>query len=285
MPMSLHDSLVLRFQDIGRHECRRTPCHSRWAILADARRQTFEFGLNVMPVLGGESLVMRILDRSDVSDRLDNLARRPKTYRRLTASLRQPNGTILDRRGRLAAAKRPSPTRLQAVNCHRKRRLRLKPVRNCSCRTWRDADAGQQACRHDNQHRPSRSRHHILSGEMRAETAAVLVEAALSTGHLAAYRFTPIDTGAKPFSSSGDGHRAFISRRNADGGRGDAPCRRLCDHCKEPAILQSAEREAVQLLATQGGYEITSDTEFSARQAAPSLSSARLISRPPDHLK
>lgn len=72
---------------------RRKPQDGRFSMTVDGR--PFDFRVSTLPIIDGESIVLRILDKSKVVLSLEGLGMHPVTFKRFTDALKAPYGIIL----------------------------------------------------------------------------------------------------------------------------------------------------------------------------------------------
>ena len=94
-PAGLHSSITSRVKVIGNMDIaeKRLPQEGRVRIFA-ARRQV-DLRVSSMPTVLGEKLVIRILDKSKLNTRMEQLGFRPQTLASFLRALRQPYGLVL----------------------------------------------------------------------------------------------------------------------------------------------------------------------------------------------
>lgn len=72
---------------------RRKPQDGRFS--AEILGREYDFRISTLPVVNGESIVMRILDKSKVIISLDNLGMHPDNFKKFTNAMNQPYGIVL----------------------------------------------------------------------------------------------------------------------------------------------------------------------------------------------
>ena len=94
-PPGLHASIISRVKVIGRMDIaeKRLPQDGRVRIVAEGRE--IDLRVSSMPTLLGEKIVMRILDKANLSVRLEDLGFRRETLETFERMLRQPHGLVL----------------------------------------------------------------------------------------------------------------------------------------------------------------------------------------------
>jgi type IV pilus assembly protein PilB len=94
-PASMHSAIVSRIKVIGRMDIseKRLPQEGRVHIVADGRE--IDLRISTMPTILGEKIVIRILDRSNLSFELRDLGLEGRALARLNKILRQPHGLVL----------------------------------------------------------------------------------------------------------------------------------------------------------------------------------------------
>lgn len=217
---------------------KRRPQDGRFSMKVGDRE--FDFRISTLPIVNGESTVMRILDKSKVLISLDKLGMHPKSFKRFTNALNAPYGIVLvtgptgsgktttlyaalnDMKGidtKIITVEDPVEyqlTMIQQVHVNEKAGLTFASALRSILR--QDPDT-------------------IMIGEIRdQETLRIAIQAAL-TGHLVlstlhtndAINAIPriVDMGIEPYLISGS-VMAIEAQRLV---------RRLCPKCKQPTTL------------------------------------------------
>jgi type IV pilus assembly protein PilB len=221
---------------------RRTPQDGRIALKVNERH--VDLRIAVLPVMRGESIVMRILDRDRVALDLESLGMRPQDRELLLAALRKGHGAVLAT-GPTGTGKTttlyallnylntPDRTVISIEDPVEYEVAGVKQIHVNPAAGLTFASGLRSMVRSD----PDA----LMVGEIRDhETAKIAMEAAL-TGHfvlstlhtnnasITASRM--IEMGVEPFLIA-SGIQAIVGQRLA---------RRLCDACKRPANLTPAE--------------------------------------------
>jgi type IV pilus assembly protein PilB len=91
----MHAAIVSRVKVIGKMDIaeKRLPQEGRVHIIAEGRE--IDLRVSSMPTLLGEKLVMRILDKSNLRVRMEDLGFRPEALTSFKRMLNQPHGLIL----------------------------------------------------------------------------------------------------------------------------------------------------------------------------------------------
>ena len=94
-PTGMHPLIVSRVKVLGKMDIaeKRLPQEGRVHIIAEGR--TIDLRVSTMPTLSGEKLVIRLLDRANLTVRLEDLGFRDKTLAAFQRILRQPCGLVL----------------------------------------------------------------------------------------------------------------------------------------------------------------------------------------------
>ena len=94
-PPGMHASIVSRVKVIGKMDIaeKRLPQEGRVHIVAEGRE--IDLRVSSMPTLLGEKLVVRILDKSNLKVRMEDLGFRPDSLAAFQRMLRQPHGLVL----------------------------------------------------------------------------------------------------------------------------------------------------------------------------------------------
>jgi type IV pilus assembly protein PilB len=230
---------------------RRAPQDGRVALTVDGRH--VDIRISTLPVIRGESVVMRILDRERLILELESLGMRPGDRELLMRSVRQIQGAVLATGPTGAGKTTTLYALLNAVNSPEKTLISIEDPVEYEVEGIKQihvnpavgltfASGLRSMVRSD----PDT----LMVGEIRdRETAQIAMEAAL-TGHLvlstlhtndasmAAARL--IDMGVEPFLIA-SGIECLVAQRLA---------RRLCTGCRRPAKLSAEELEEI---AAEGG--------------------------------
>ncbi|MCA8934797.1 MAG: Flp pilus assembly complex ATPase component TadA [Planctomycetes bacterium] len=94
-PKELANSLISRIKVLSKLDIAETrmPQDGRIELMIEGR--SVDLRVSTLPTMFGESCVMRILDRSNVSLDLDNLGMRPEDNEMMKALIAKPNGIVL----------------------------------------------------------------------------------------------------------------------------------------------------------------------------------------------
>src|SRR5207244_1115687 len=94
-PPGMHAAIVSRVKVIGKMDIaeKRLPQEGRVRIVAEGRE--IDLRVSSMPTLLGEKLVLRILDKSNLNVRMEELGFRPEGLQSFQRILRQPHGLVL----------------------------------------------------------------------------------------------------------------------------------------------------------------------------------------------
>lgn len=214
---------------------RRVPQDGRFALTVDGRR--VDIRVVTLPLVDGEGVVMRILDKTVVIDGLDSLGMQPAELARFSAAIGRPNGAVLVTGPTGSGKSTTLYAALHEVNDGERSILTIEdPVEQRIAGIKQMQIAPKAGVTFDVGLRSMLRADPdvIMVGEIRdRETAHIAVEAAL-TGHLVLStlhtRDAPsalgrlIDMGIEPFlvSSAVD---CIVAQRLV---------RALCPHCKRP---------------------------------------------------
>ena len=255
VPKSLVAGLVSRIKIMAELDIaeRRAPQDGRIALTVDGR--PIDIRVSTLPVIRGESVVMRILDKGRVVLDLDSLGMRAEDRELLMRSVGQIQGAVLATGPTGAGKTTTLYALLKAVNIPEKTLISIEdpveyevdgvkqiPVNPAARLTF--ASGLRSMVRSD----PDI----LMVGEIRdRETAQIAMEAAL-TGHLvlstlhtndaslAAVRL--IDMGVEPFLIA-SAIECILAERLA---------RRLCSACRMPAKLSRKELEQIGVAGDEG---------------------------------
>lgn len=217
---------------------KRKPQDGRFSATIMGRE--YDFRISTLPVMNGESIVLRILDKSKVMIRLEDLGMHPRNYERFSKAMKAPYGIIFVT-GPTGSGK--TTTLYAALNAIKSIETKIITVEdpveyqlNLTLQTQVNEKAGltfASALKSILRQDPDI----IMIGEVRdQETLRIAVQAAL-TGHLvfstlhtndaisAVTRI--IDMGIEPYLISG----ALVAIE------AQRLIRKLCPHCKKPTTL------------------------------------------------
>ncbi len=217
---------------------KRKPQDGRFSSVIMGRE--YDFRISTLPVLNGESIVLRILDKSKVMIKLENLGMHPINYQRFSKAMKAPYGIIFVT-GPTGSGK--TTTLYAALNAIKSIQTKIITVEdpveyqlNLTLQVHVNEKAGltfASALKSILRQDPDI----IMIGEVRdQETLRIAVQAAL-TGHLvfstlhtndavsAVTRIT--DMGIEPYLISG----ALVAIE------AQRLVRKLCPHCKKPMTL------------------------------------------------
>jgi type IV pilus assembly protein PilB len=224
---------------------RRIPQDGRISLKVGGR--SVDLRVATLPIVHGEKVVMRILDKGQALLRLEDLGFLPETLERFSTAYRKPYGTILvtgptgsgksttlyatlnilnEPHRNIITVEDPVEYRLAGINqvqVHPKAGLTFASALRSILRA--DPDV-------------------ILVGEVRdRETAVIAIEAAL-TGHLVLTTLHTNSAASTPMRLVEMGVEPFLVTSAIDCVVAQRLARRLCDHCKEP--YQPTEAELVE---------------------------------------
>ena len=255
VPKSLMAGLVSRIKIMAELDIaeRRAPQDGRVALTVDGRH--VDIRVSTLPVIRGESVVMRILDKGRIALELEALGMRDEDREVLMRAVGQIQGAVLATGPTGAGKTTTLYALLNAVNTPEKTLISIEdPVEyEVDGVKQINVNAGAGLTFASGLRSMVRSDPDTLMvGEIRdPETAQIAMEAAL-TGHLvlstlhtngaslAAARL--IDMGVEPFLLA-SGIECIVAQRLA---------RRLCSSCKQAAQLSSEELEEVGLAEGEG---------------------------------
>ena len=255
VPKRLVAGLVSRIKIMAELDIaeRRAPQDGRVALNVDGRH--IDIRVSTLPVIRGESIVMRVLDKERVVLDLDALGMRRLDRDKLMRAVAQIQGAVLATGPTGAGKTTTLYALLNAVNSPEKTLISIEDPVEYEVQGVKQIHVNPSAgltfasglramVRSD----PDT----LMVGEIRdRETAQIAMEAAL-TGHLvlstlhtndaslAAARL--IDMGVEPFLIA-SGIECIVAQRLA---------RRLCSSCKKPAQLSSEELEQVGIAKGDG---------------------------------
>jgi type IV pilus assembly protein PilB len=225
---------------------RRLPQDGR--IELNVNNQPIDLRVSVLPTMFGESVVMRVLDRSNVSLSLEKVGLRDDDLNMVNQLIRKPNGIVIvtgptgsgktttlysalnalnDPSTKLITAEDPVEYDIDGiVQCQIKPEIELTFGRILRAMLRQDPDV-------------------VLVGEIRdKETAEIAVQASL-TGHLV---FSTLHTNDAPSSIArllDLGMEPFLITATLEGVVAQRLCRRICNSCKTE--YQPAEEQLMEL--------------------------------------
>ncbi|MFH0947998.1 MAG: ATPase, T2SS/T4P/T4SS family [Elusimicrobiota bacterium] len=243
IPMSFKQALIAKIKIMtGSMNIteRRVPQDGR--IQVKAKGHPIEFRVNIIPTVYGESAVMRILDRSGSSAKLEQLGFLPDTIEKFMTSLGKPYGLILvcgptgsgksyTLSAALAAIKDPTEKILTAenpveYNLDGVMQVQVNPELKMGDKVFDFAMALRAFLRQD----PDI----IMVGEIRdRETGQIAMEAAM-TGHLVLSTLHTNDAPSAISRLSEMGIQTFLVANTTECILAQRLVRTLCQACKEP---------------------------------------------------
>ncbi len=259
VPRNLVPGLISRIKimaDLDIAE-RRAPQDGRVAVSVDGRH--IDIRISTLPVIRGESIVMRILDKDRVVLELDSLGMRAEDRALLTRAVSQNQGAVLASGPTGAGKTTTLYSLLKAVNTREKTLITIEDPVEYEIEGVKQIHVNPTAGVTFGTGLRSMVRSDpdtMMVGEIRdRETAQVAMEAAL-TGHLVLSTLHTnsaslvaarlIDMGVEPFLIA-SGIRCLVGQRLA---------RRLCDACKQPANIGEAELSELGDAGEGGASEI-----------------------------
>lgn len=271
MPLRLHEALVLRYKEMAGMSGaeRRLPQEGRIrAPHRDGEREReFDLRVSSVPTLYGESLVIRVLDRSRVLIGLDELGLLAEDQARIESWMSRSSGLIVCSGPAGAGKTTLVYSLLHQVNDVGRKILTVEdPVKYqiggvVQIGVNRKAGLGYaQALRAALRQDPDIL---FVAETVDAETAGLVQEAAI-TGHLVLTTL-PVDGAAEAARWLVDvGLDPLLVARNLIGIVSQRLARRICPGCGEPAELPPSDPVLAHLrrLAAQGGYSVPENVTF-----------------------
>jgi type IV pilus assembly protein PilB len=255
VPKSLVAGLVSRIKIMAELDIaeRRAPQDGRVALAVDGRH--VDIRVSTLPVIRGESVVMRILDKGRLALQLESLGMRDEDRRLVMRAVGQIQGAVLATGPTGAGKTTTLYALLNAVNTPEKTLISIEDPVEYEVEGVKQINVNPSAGLTFASGLRSMVRSDpdaLMVGEIRdPETAQIAMEAAL-TGHLvlstlhtndaslAAARL--IDMGVEPFLLA-SAIECIVAQRLA---------RRLCSSCKQPAELSTEELAEVGLAEGEG---------------------------------
>jgi type IV pilus assembly protein PilB len=256
-PKTVHSGITSRLKimaDIDIAE-RRVPQDGRLGLVVQGKQ--IDIRVATLPTVHGEKLVMRLLDKSSVLLRLQDLGFLPQNFDRFEESYKKPYGAILAT-GPTGSGK--STTLYATLNILNRPGINIITVEDPVeyklpgvNQIQTNAKAGltfASALRSILRSDPDI----VLIGEIRdRETAQIAVEAAL-TGHLVLSTLHTNDAPSALTRLTEMGIEPFLVASALDCVVAQRLARKLCDKCKEPYLPADEDLGTVGLLA-EGGDE------------------------------
>ena len=255
VPKSLVAGLVSRIKIMAELDIaeRRAPQDGRIALTVDGR--PIDIRVSTLPVIGGESVVMRILDKGRVVLDLESLGMRAEDRGLLMRSVGQIQGAVLATGPTGAGKTTTLYALLKAVNVPEKTlisiedpveyevdRVKQIPVNPSAGLTF--ASGLRSMVRSD----PDT----LMVGEIRdRETAQIAMEAAL-TGHLVLSTLHTNDASLAPVRLIDMGVEPFLIASAIECILAERLARRLCSACRTPAKLSRMELEQIGVAGDEG---------------------------------
>ena len=241
-------------------------CRRTGAFPVKYEDKDFDLRVSSVPCLFGESLVLRILNRSEVLIGLDKLGLAPEDFMQIRDWMHLPNGIVIATGPNGSGKTTLLYSCLQEVADSEKKTMTLEdPVEYVLPHTTQvqvNKKAGltfASALRSMRRQDPDI----ILVGEMRdLETAQISLEVAL-TGHLVLTGLPAGDAPSALLRLIEMGLEPYLVSATVKGVVAMRLCRRVCESCKQPVNLSAAPALSyLAPLAAEGGYDIPPDAVF-----------------------
>jgi type IV pilus assembly protein PilB len=226
---------------------RRVPQDGRFALTVDGRR--VDIRVVTLPLVNGEAVVMRILDKGVSVEDLDSLGMRPEEQARFSAAIGRPNGAVLVTGPTGSGKSTTLYTALTALNDGERSILTIEdPVeqRIAGIKQMQIAPKAGVTFEVGLRSMLRGDPDVIMVGEIRdRQTAHIAVEAAL-TGHLVLTTLHTRDAPAALGRLIDMGIEPFLVSSAVDCIGAQRLVRTLCTHCKRP------QKVAESVLAEHG---------------------------------
>jgi type IV pilus assembly protein PilB len=226
---------------------RRLPQDGRFTIKAPGR--DIDLRVSAIPTIHGEKIVMRILDKAAVNHNLDELGFEPELLTLFKRTIEQPHGIIIVT-GPTGSGK--STTLYSALNFLKDPRLNITTVENPveyrlgginQIQTKAEIGLTFASCLRTILRQDPDI---ILIGEIRdKETMEIAIQASL-TGHLVLSTFHTNDAPSALSRLSYMGLERYLLASSLNLIIAQRLVRRICPHCKEPAVLTEAMRRRLR---------------------------------------
>jgi type IV pilus assembly protein PilB len=235
-PKELANSLISRIKVLSKLDIAETRLPQDGRIELVIENRSVDLRVSTLPTMFGESCVMRILDRSNVSLDLDNLGMRPEENEMIKALIAKPNGIVLVT-GPTGSGKTTtlysclnymnSPT-IKIITTEDPVEYDLPGVMQCQVNEEVGLTYGA-ALRSILRQDPDM----ILVGEIRdRETGGIAVEAAL-TGHLVLSTLHTNDAPSATTRMLDLGLESFLIAATLEAIIAQRLVRKICNNCKE----------------------------------------------------
>jgi general secretion pathway protein E len=220
--------------------------------------KNYDFRMSTLPIMTGESIVMRILDKSKIMIKLEDLGMHPTNYKKFRESMNSPYGIIFVTGPTGSGKTTTLYAGLNAIKDVKRKIITVEDPVEYQMNLIQQVQVNEKANLTFASALKSILRQDpdiIMIGEVRdRETLKIAVEASL-TGHLvfstlhtndAVSAITRIvDMGIEPYLVSG----ALVAIQ------AQRLVRRLCPHCKVPTTLPDDVLEQVSPYIPSGGYQ------------------------------
>jgi len=256
-PTKMQAGVVTRIKILSQMDIaeRRLPQDGRFKVKAPGRE--IDVRVSTIPVIYGEKVVMRILDKAAVNHDLDVLGFEPELLEKLKTILQQPHGIIIvtgptgsgktttlysalsylrDPRKNITTVEDPIEYRLKGIN-----QIQVKPEIDLDFAVSLRAILRQDP-------------DIIFIGEIRdAETIEIAIKASL-TGHLVLSTFHTNDAPSALTRMAYMGIDRYLLASTLNLVIAQRLVRRICERCKQPAVLDEQTLKRLKM-DTQKGQE------------------------------
>ena len=276
-PRKMQSGVITRIKILSQMDIaeRRLPQDGRFKIKAPGRE--IDVRVSAIPVIYGEKIVMRILDKAAVDHDLDILGFEPDLLEKLKATLHQPHGIVIVT-GPTGSGK--STTLYSALNYLRDPRknittvedpieYRLKGINQIQVKPEIDLDFAvslRAILRQD----PDI----ILIGEIRdRETVEIAIKASL-TGHLVLSTFHTNDAASALTRLAYMGVDRYLLASTLNLVIAQRLVRRICQRCKEPVALDEQTLKHLKI-----DVQMSEDARFSRGKGCGACGDAGFLGR------
>jgi excisionase family DNA binding protein len=269
MPVTLGDPLTIYIKQLAEMNLaeRRLPQDGRIALRHDGK--DFDLRVSCLPCLGGESIVIRILDKSSVLIGLEKLGIRADDLKKLEEWLRRPSGMVVTTGPTGAGKSTLLYSCMQHINRPEIKMLSVEdPIEYQMPGVTQVAVNKRAGLNFSNAVRSflRQDPDVIMIGQMRdLDTAEIAIETAI-TGHLVLTALHTEDAASALLRLREMGVEPFLVKATVRGVIAQRLVRRVCPDCSAPDEVGPASVGFAELRrrSAAGGYILPEDVTFVA---------------------